>query len=516
MIKGLQYAMLISAVVSVSLFDGMKVGLTKEIDNMREGIVCAIEYNDGDTELSEEEQSDAIGYTEGFWVDEDERVYLLTPAKKQVLEVIGGKIRKIELFATILPADMITDDDNIYIFDDILSEVQIYTKQGELLLQSNIALTDDYVKQFLKTDTGVVISTYHNKWITINPKTGEQTVTEGESVPDVKLEEYDFSEYIATEANGTVYSVHTKLVENSAIVSGELILKAVSADGICIGSYRLPVEEYEYLPRHYIQVRKNGNVYFLVPTENGVEIRKIALKESTQSKLQELAENAEQTDRNYAANSTYRKRIGASCKEKVYVTRERALERAVEIAEYSWVLKATHTWLPKAESNVTLPKEVETYRKQNEGNSSWSVEMKGIPYCWGGFYAVDGGVGGKSFQNVLNRGYIAGNVNTEGYYKYMTAGLDCSGFASAVLGLNEKQSTKGLSDVGTKRTDIREMEQMDYFVYPGEHVLFFCDWIDDTTMLVAESAVREGRAEIHPKSINELVVNGKYQMRSPW
>ena len=98
----------------------------------------------------------------------------------------------------------------------------------------------------------------------------------------------------------------------------------------------------------------------------------------------------------------------------------------------------------------------------------------------------------------------------------MTAGLDCSGFVSAALGFKSKHSTTGLLALGSKVSDIRELEKMDLLVYPGNHIIFFCDWLDETTMLVAESAVREGKVMVHPKSVNELVVSGKYQMRSPW
>ena len=65
-------------------------------------------------------------------------------------------------------------------------------------------------------------------------------------------------------------------------------------------------------------------------------------------------------------------------------------------------------------------------------------------------------------------------------------------------------------------SDIKKMEQMDLLVYPGEHVIFFYEWMNDTTLLVSESAAREGKVIVHPKTLNELVVGGTYQMRSPW
>ena len=43
MFKGLQYALIVASTVSISLLGGKNIGLTKEIDNQREGVVCTIE-----------------------------------------------------------------------------------------------------------------------------------------------------------------------------------------------------------------------------------------------------------------------------------------------------------------------------------------------------------------------------------------------------------------------------------------------------------------------------------------
>ena len=73
-----------------------------------------------------------------------------------------------------------------------------------------------------------------------------------------------------------------------------------------------------------------------------------------------------------------------------------------------------------------------------------------------------------------------------------------------------------MSCLGSKVSDVRNLEQMDILVWPGEHIIFFYEWIDDATMLVSESNVRNGKVIIHPKTLNELIVDKRYQMRSPW
>ena len=112
---------------------------------------------------------------------------------------------------------------------------------------------------------------------------------------------------------------------------------------------------------------------------------------------------------------------------------------------------------------------------------------------------------------------MAGNINTTSYYKYKSAGVDCSGYVGGALGfVTEKLSTEELAALGSKRKNIRNLEFMDILVWSGEHVIFFCGWLNESTMLVSEAAVREGKAVIHPKNLNEFVIDANYQMRSPW
>ncbi len=502
MFKSLQCAMLTASVLAVSLFGGKNIGLTKEIENMREGVIYTLE----------EEQV----YTDGFWVEEDETVYLLKSYESSVMELKKKSTREIPLSASVLPADVISLEDNLYVFDDILYELQIYTKQGELLVRSKIELKEDYVKGLTLTEDGVAVLTYGGHAITVDPETGKQNIRKIEAEASVDAADYDFAEHIGTAEDGSVYAVHTTLVQDCSIISGELELRVTSAEGEFLGSYVLPVQEYAYLPGTYAQVLPNGNIYLMVPTEQSVEIRKIALKETVESQMEAISETVTEKESAYTADTRYRKRNGLSCTEKVDVSRDEAWKRAREMAEYQWTLKKTHTLVSKSEKGVVLPREIAAIKEANKETNSWSATITGIPYCWGGFYALDVGFKERTFQTVIDKSYVAGNINPEGYYKYMTAGLDCSGFVSATLGFGGKQSTRGLSDLGSKVSDVRKMENMDILVHPGEHVIFFCGWVNETTMLVCESAVREGKVSVHPKSLNELVVNSRYQMRSPW
>ena len=502
MFKSLQCILLVASMMLVSLLDGKNIRLTREIDKRREGIIYTVD-------------SEPF-YTDGFYVEEDETVYLLKTYENAVLELKRKSRREIPLSAAVLPTDIISDEENLYIFDDILSEVQIYTKQGELLLRSKIELADGYVKGLVKTDNGITVQSYDGQQITVIPESGQQMVQTDIFSPEVDAAMYDCAEYVGTDDERTVYSVHTTLWKDCSIIAGELTLRAVSAEESLLGEYTLPVEEYMYLPGTYIQVLSNGNIYLLVPTERGVEIRKIVLSEKPVSHMDSIAETIEELENSYAAESRYRKKIGTACTTKIELSRDKVMKRVKDMAEYKWTLKRTHTLTSKSESGVVLPREIAALKETNAEKSDWSVQMTGIPYCWGGFNAIDVGAGNRTFQKALNKNYVAGNINSEGYIKYMTAGLDCSGLVSAAFGFTKKESTKGLADIGSKISDVNKLEQMDILVYPGEHIIFFFGWINETTMLVGEAARREGKVVIHPKSLNELVVNGMYQMRSPW
>ncbi|MBP3594459.1 MAG: hypothetical protein J6J44_08025 [Lachnospiraceae bacterium] len=511
MFKSLQCIMLISSMVSISLFGGKNIGLTKEIENRRECIVCSV-----NSSVAEDSGEYALGYTDGFWVEEDETIYLLKSYGNAVLEVKKNSRKEIPLSAAALPACIISDENNLYIYDDILCELQIYTKQGELLVRQKIDLAKDYVKNLVKIKDGIAVLTYGGKQIPVECQSGKLNMAEAEHIPNIDAAGFDYAEYIGTDEDGTVYSVHTTLVDNCSVLAGEMTLRAVTAEGVLKGSYILPTQECVYLPGQYVHVMDNGNIYLLIPTEETVEVRKIALKESVISDLSVFSEAAAALENKYASDVRSRIRSGLACTEEITMSREETRQRADAMAEYKWTLKKTHTLTSKSEKGVVLPREIAFWKAENADKSSWSVEITGIPYCWGGFYALDVGFGGKTFQQVVDNKYVAGNIEPKGNYKYMTAGLDCSGYVSAVFCLPSKKNTGALSCLGSKVSDVRNLEQMDILVWPGEHIIFFYEWIDDATMLVSESNVRNGKVIIHPKTLNELIVDKRYQMRSPW
>ncbi len=468
-----------------------------------------------DVPVTEVLQEFPVEYSDGFWVDEEETIYVLATYEKCIWEYKSEEIRKIPLEAAVLPADVIGLGELLCVYDDSLLEVQIYTKQGELLLCSKINLQEDYVKQLTREDGAVVVLTYGGQEIYVDPKSGEQTILRQESVLQTEKSGYDYAEFLAEDRAGREYFVHTNLLKEGTVLTGELVLRAVSPRGTLIGSYVLPVEEFDYLPGTYLQVQEDGDIYLMVTGEETLEIRKIKLGREVMSNLSVVMEKAAELEQEYQEELEYRRVRGFNCTKTVELSREEVWERMRAMAEYEWTLRKTNTETTRV-TEIKFPREIEAIRQARQNEEDWSAVMKGLPYCWGGYCSMYGGESGITFDTALAQGYLTGNSLTEGFYKSATIGVDCSGLLTAAFDFDVKLGTKELLEMGSILEEPGQLEFMDYLVSPGSHVMVFCGWLNETTMLVCESTVREGKVSIHPKTINELAVNGTYILCSPW
>lgn len=142
------------------------------------------------------------------------------------------------------------------------------------------------------------------------------------------------------------------------------------------------------------------------------------------------------------------------------VTRQEAYKRAMDIINFVW------EYQPREfnRQDVKLPNFLGDKRKM----------VVGIPYCWGGYISIDisDRKDVKNFKDAIDKGYIPGNVLTEGIYKEKTAGLDCSGFVGAVYNLPEKVSTKTLKKY-FKYISIKKIKPMDIFNAEAEHTFIY-------------------------------------------
>ncbi|EYE87663.1 hypothetical protein Q428_12165 [Fervidicella metallireducens AeB] len=170
------------------------------------------------------------------------------------------------------------------------------------------------------------------------------------------------------------------------------------------------------------------------------------------------------------------------------ISRSVAYNRGMDMINYVWEYNGARNGI---EDNVDI--KLPFYL---EGKSS--VKVSGIPYCWGGYIGLDISNQNdvKNFQDAIEKGYIAGNVNCSGGYKDLTAGLDCSGFVCAVFKIPEKCSTKGLVNYFDE-IDINELKPMDILNSIGNHVVIFIkESSDKKGVIVMESTTnRESRTK---------------------
>ena len=461
-----------------------------------------------------------VGLSEGFWIEKDETVYLLDSYAQKVLKLKDETVQEIPLPAAWLPGDIICLNHEIYIYDELQQELQIYNETGNCLLQCKLELENDYVKSLELVGEKVIVRTYAGKEISVKDRqTGELLVEEAEIRHVEPFGEFELSEQIGEDKEGNIYYINTNLVQPCSVLSGELSVSATSKDGDWLGEYILPVGECVYLPQRYVQVLADGRIYLLLIKKEAYELWQITLEEQAESSFKQLAKAADELETDYRWATNYRVREeNISTTTKVVLSREEVEERIDAIVNYVWYLVPSAVKTSRTEI-ITFPRYISKIIEGYSLEEDWKIEMKGLPYCWGGsFTQYKGwGYGGGTFDKALYEwNYLAGNINTKGTYKDYTAGVDCSGFVSIVYGIKPRFSTSQLSDVGTRLRNISKLQGMDMLVSPGDHIVLFREWLDDGAMLVSEVAVRDGKTVTHPKTLNELLVFGTYQMRSPW
>ncbi|QCX33919.1 hypothetical protein FDN13_09515 [Caloramator sp. E03] len=146
------------------------------------------------------------------------------------------------------------------------------------------------------------------------------------------------------------------------------------------------------------------------------------------------------------------------------IERSVAYKRALSIINYVWEYNYLKNGI-NGNKDIQLP---------NYLKGKITIKTCGIPYCWGGYFSLDcsNSKDVKNFQEAIDRGYSAGNIICSGEYKNFTAGLDCSGFVSAVYNLPEKCSTNTMKYYFAS-IDIKDLKPMDIFNSENNHTFIY-------------------------------------------
>lgn len=189
------------------------------------------------------------------------------------------------------------------------------------------------------------------------------------------------------------------------------------------------------------------------------------------------------------------------------IKRSEAFKRGMEMINFVWKYEASKNGVVD-NNEITMPRHL----KDGELTS-------GIPYCWGGYISLDMSNQPqiKNFKDALDKGLIAGNINTNGGYKQLTAGLDCSGFVGAVFKIPIKVSTQTLGDYfhPIKFEDLKPMDIINHEKY---HVFIYLkESADKKGIIVMEATTGKNevfdRTTISYRSYSEIkkyIDNGTY------
>lgn len=198
-----------------------------------------------------------------------------------------------------------------------------------------------------------------------------------------------------------------------------------------------------------------------------------------------------------------------------YITRQQAQSRGYDMAYVFW------NYVKGLNGNVKSSTKLPDQLKGKEISQEF-----GIPYNWGGLDGMDTSSVNQwsNFLDGINKGAMAGNVQTEGGYKAETVGLDCSGFVQSSLKIpGWKQSTNTLGQY-LNPISIDDLKNMDVLLDKGSHVAFFQSWVYNdygqvigATTLEATDGNRDGsgqKVKEYYRSKSELTsrfITGRYK-----
>lgn len=420
----------------------------EEILNIKRGMDSTkIDYN-----LRHEGNEDKIlsrTGIESFAIDEEGRLYLSNFATGKIKVYYNNSLEKeIDISQFTQPRDIMFNLDSVYILEDS-------GKISQLLMnsESEFSKSTDYgIPLFLASE----VEENGNKMIPLEEEIEKVRpvrflkdyfneelfiIYDNNSLfhfKDAKLKSLDLDKYELPYLEGVVYKQIIGIDKNSYIyITGIEISKLEDTIDLKELVYRFdssghltgiaePVDESNYLvPYKYLDLNGKGELYQLLVLEDRVKVFRLSFQNPTDFKRKGKEKNDSSNLDSLSTETDEEADTFLQFREVLY-------NRAVEILEYSW------TYKPGYQRNLPFDVELPFYLKKLEQEE----ELTGIPYCWGGFDSLESSSLNQNWLNFLDaleKKAIIGNVGITVNYHPGTSGLDCSGFVSAVLGLESRR-----------------------------------------------------------------------------
>lgn len=435
----------------------------------KDNIVLTVGIGSGNGELKYSDTMQGAGEgPEAFTVTDDETIYIVDNINKRVNVYKGGKfLYDIATPYTIYVRSIVVSQELIYLMDYDAGKIYALDAKGDVAKEVTIPENmESYLmrKLYVRDDDSVWLY-YENK-------------TSGNSNRGV-----DHS-----------YLVDVFEMVDTSVIAGEYTVRKYS-NGKCEGIAPVDLGGYYFMPNNVLEVSEAGDLYQIKCYANKVQIIKKAFvnidnfKSNIDSiKKAALALEAESSD-------VATKAITANAPNDMSTT----MDKAIDCCLLSWSYKSTNASNPDS-SKVTTPDYLVSASKPSD--------QKGIPYCWGGFdgLSTSSSSSWSSFSDAMSKNKFAGNVNTSTTgYQSGTAGFDCSGFVASTAGFSSKLSTTNLASSDyTKSISSSSRSLYDMYVKSGTHVLYYVGTTTDGISSREATTTGDDKTKLYTRSTTWL------------
>ncbi|WPX10053.1 NHL repeat-containing protein [Anaerocellum danielii] len=281
---------------------------------------------------------------------------------------------------------------------------------------------------------------------------------------------------------------------------------------------KIPLSVYSVIPEKGFLVEDN-DVYVLVPSQENVYVLKVTTWQSADEFMKELEKND-----SISVNSS--EKLNEQTKSQVSNNRDIVVATSVVTVPRSQIISTAqsyewHQWYCSKVNydGSNLSASNRQYWQRPRFITNYNTNYYQVPYCWGGFSSLSG------FDNEIQQGYAAGNVNTNAPgYIGGTTGVDCSGFVSRCWGLSRHYHTSEFPSIAIKLNSYYELQQGDILLKNSSgsgHVRLFYTSNSSGQFVVYESTTSIVNGSYTDRVISmgytlyELVNDG-YQAYSPY